>query len=29
VLGCTRLWTEDLNDGQKIAGVRVSNPFHR
>lgn len=27
VLGCTRLWTEDLNHGQEIAGVRVSNPF--
>ncbi|CAN5782640.1 PIN domain-containing protein [soil metagenome] len=26
-LGCTRLWTEDLNDGQMIAGVRVANPF--
>lgn len=24
---CTRLWTEDLNDGQTIAGVRIANPF--
>lgn len=24
---CTRLWTEDLNDGQVIAGVRIANPF--
>lgn len=24
---CTTLLTEDLNDGQIIAGVRVSNPF--
>jgi predicted nucleic acid-binding protein len=26
-LGCTVLWTEDLNDGQSIGGVRVTNPF--
>ena len=26
-LGCTRVWTEDLNDGQMIAGVRIANPF--
>lgn len=26
-LGCPRLWTQDLNDGQLIAGVRVANPF--
>ena len=26
-LGCTVLWTEDLNPGQEISGVRVSNPF--
>lgn len=26
-LGCSQLWTEDLNDGQIIAGVRISNPF--
>jgi len=25
--GCTRLLTEDLQDGQVIDGVRVSNPF--
>lgn len=25
--GCTRLLTEDLNDGQEIASVRVENPF--
>lgn len=28
-LGCTVLWTEDLNDGQVIAGVRIANPFAR
>jgi hypothetical protein len=21
------LWTEDLNDGQEIRGVRIRNPF--
>lgn len=26
-LGCRRLWTEDLNSGQVIAGVEVINPF--
>ncbi len=26
-LGCTRLWTEDLNHGQVIVGVRIINPF--
>lgn len=26
-LGCEVLWTEDLNDGQLINGVRVRNPF--
>ncbi len=26
-LGCARLWSEDLNDGQQIAGVIVANPF--
>lgn len=25
--GCGRLLTEDLNDGQEIASVRVENPF--
>jgi predicted nucleic acid-binding protein len=25
--GCTLLYTEDLNDGQVIADVRVTNPF--
>jgi predicted nucleic acid-binding protein len=25
--GAATLWTEDLNNGQIIAGVRVSNPF--
>jgi len=24
---CTRLLTEDLQDGQVLAGVRVTNPF--
>jgi predicted nucleic acid-binding protein len=24
---CDTLWSEDLNDGQQIAGVRISNPF--
>jgi predicted nucleic acid-binding protein len=24
---CTCLWTEDLNDGQAIRGVRIRNPF--
>ncbi len=26
-LGCERLWSEDLNDGQIISGVRITNPF--
>lgn len=26
-LGCTTLWSEDLNHGQRIAGVVVRNPF--
>lgn len=26
-LSCTRLWTEDLNDGQVIGGVAITNPF--
>ena len=26
-LGCDVLWTEDLNDGQMIGGVRIRNPF--
>jgi predicted nucleic acid-binding protein len=25
--GCSRLLTEDLNDGQTIEGVRIENPF--
>jgi predicted nucleic acid-binding protein len=25
--GCETLWSEDLNDGQIIRGVRVRNPF--
>ncbi|MDR0593793.1 MAG: hypothetical protein LBG60_11165 [Bifidobacteriaceae bacterium] len=25
--GCARLLTEDLDDGQIISGVRVTNPF--
>ena len=25
--GCENLWTEDLNDGQVIRGVRVVNPL--
>ncbi len=25
--GCEVLWTEDLNDGQLLRGVRVSSPF--
>lgn len=27
VLGCGTVWSEDLNDGQRIAGVTVHNPF--
>jgi predicted nucleic acid-binding protein len=26
-LGCDVLWTEDLNDGQLIRGVRIRDPF--
>lgn len=26
-LGCATLWTEDLNNGQLVAGVTVRNPF--
>lgn len=26
--GCGRIWSEDLNDGQKYFGATVSNPFH-
>ncbi|MGI8534899.1 MAG: PIN domain-containing protein [Mycobacteriales bacterium] len=26
-LGCTTVWSEDLNHGQRIAGVVVRNPF--
>ncbi len=26
-LGCTLLWSEDLNTGQRIAGVEIANPF--
>lgn len=26
-LRCDTLWTEDLNDGQVIEGIRVTNPF--
>lgn len=26
-LGCRTLWTEDLNDGQVVEGVRITNPF--
>lgn len=26
-LGCSTLWTEDLNPGQTIAGVTITNPF--
>lgn len=25
--GCDLLWTEDLNDGQVLKGVRIRNPF--
>ena len=24
---CTELWTEDLNHGQRIQGIRIHNPF--
>ncbi len=26
-LGCSTLWSEDLNHGQVIGGVTVRNPF--
>lgn len=26
-LGCDVLWTEDMNDGQLVRGVRIRNPF--
>ncbi len=26
--GCGRIWSEDLNSGQKYFGVTVSNPFN-
>jgi predicted nucleic acid-binding protein len=26
-LGCGLLWTEDMNDGQLLRGVRIRNPF--
>jgi predicted nucleic acid-binding protein len=25
--GCETLWSEDLNDGQSVRGVRIRNPF--
>jgi len=25
--GCDTLWSEDLNDGQVVRGVRIQNPF--
>lgn len=25
--GCARIWSEDLNDGQKYFGITVENPF--
>jgi predicted nucleic acid-binding protein len=28
VIGCAHVLSEDLNDGQDYAGVRVTNPFH-
>jgi predicted nucleic acid-binding protein len=28
-LRCDLLWTEDLNDGQLLRGVRIRNPFAR
>jgi len=27
VLGCSTLWSEDLNPGQTIQGVTIKNPF--
>ena len=26
-LGCRTLWSEDLNDGQEVAGVKVKRPW--
>lgn len=26
-LDCATLWTEDLNPGQRVAGVEIANPF--
>lgn len=26
-LGCNILWSEDLNSGQMVSGVRIQNPF--
>jgi predicted nucleic acid-binding protein len=26
-LGCTTLWTEDLQDGSRLSGVTIRNPF--
>ncbi len=26
-LGCAALWSEDLNPGQRVRGVRITNPF--
>jgi predicted nucleic acid-binding protein len=28
-LGCSRIYSEDLNDGQNYAGVIVTNPFSK
>jgi predicted nucleic acid-binding protein len=25
--GCTRIWSEDLNEGQEYFGITVTNPF--
>ena len=25
--GCERIWSEDLNSGQKYFGISVQNPF--
>lgn len=27
VLGCTTVWSEDLNHGQQINGITIRNPF--
>ena len=26
-LGCTIVWSEDLNDGQHVDGIQIRNPF--